>query len=34
MTLVEGWMPPTRENYEKILLVWKFLYPAVSILTF
>ena len=29
-SLVEGWMPPTRENYETILFVWQLLYPAVS----
>ncbi|KAK0388150.1 hypothetical protein NLU13_4395 [Sarocladium strictum] len=30
MVLVEGWMPPTRENYEKILFIWKLLYPAIG----
>lgn len=29
MSLVEGWMPPTRENYELILTVWKFSMPIV-----
>lgn len=29
MSLLENWYPPTRENYEKILLLWQ-LYPLVS----
>ena len=29
MALIEGWLPPTRENYELILTVWKWSYPIV-----
>jgi hypothetical protein len=34
MSIVEGWMPPTRENYQLILVVWQILYPFVSIMLF
>ncbi|KAI5456568.1 hypothetical protein BGZ63DRAFT_395807 [Mariannaea sp. PMI_226] len=30
MSLLEGWMPPTRENYELILTIWKFAYPIIG----
>lgn len=30
MTIIEGWMPPTRENYELILTIWQISYPIVS----
>jgi hypothetical protein len=29
--LVEGWMPPSRENYELILFFWKFGFILVSV---
>lgn len=30
MTLIEGWMPPSRENWEIILKVWQYGFPIVS----
>ena len=30
MALIEGWMPPTRENWETIITVWQFGFPIVS----
>jgi hypothetical protein len=30
MAIIEGWLPPTRENYNLILTVWQIAYPIVS----
>ncbi|KAK7420596.1 hypothetical protein QQZ08_010356 [Neonectria magnoliae] len=30
MSIVEGWMPPTRENYELILKIWQISYPIIG----
>ncbi|KAK7414198.1 hypothetical protein QQX98_006892 [Neonectria punicea] len=30
MPIVEGWMPPTRENYELILKIWQISYPIIG----
>ncbi|KAH6999651.1 3-oxo-5-alpha-steroid 4-dehydrogenase-domain-containing protein [Ilyonectria destructans] len=30
MTIIEGWMPPTRENYELILKIWQISYPIIG----
>ncbi|KAK5992034.1 hypothetical protein PT974_05430 [Cladobotryum mycophilum] len=30
MAIVESWLPPTRENYELILLLWQFAYPFIG----
>jgi hypothetical protein len=30
MAIIEGWLPPTRENYDLILKVWQISYPIVS----
>lgn len=30
MSLIEGWYPPTRENYERLLFWWQIGYPIVS----
>ncbi|KAF7563231.1 hypothetical protein G7046_g936 [Stylonectria norvegica] len=30
MALIEGWMPPTRENYELILKIWQIAYPIIG----
>lgn len=30
MALIQDWLPPTRENYELILTMFKFGYPIVS----
>ncbi|KAH6896606.1 3-oxo-5-alpha-steroid 4-dehydrogenase-domain-containing protein [Thelonectria olida] len=30
MSLLEGWMPPTRDNYELILTIWKYSYPIIG----
>ncbi|KAH7320751.1 hypothetical protein B0I35DRAFT_351366 [Stachybotrys elegans] len=30
MSLIEGWLPPTRQNYELILNLWQFGYPVVG----
>lgn len=32
MAIIEGWLPPTRENYDLILKVWQISYPIVSII--
>jgi hypothetical protein len=32
MSLVEGWYPPSRENYETLLFFWQIGYPIVSFL--
>lgn len=29
MAIVEGWYPPTRENWETTVLTFQILYPAV-----
>ncbi|OAQ69794.1 steroid 5 alpha-reductase [Pochonia chlamydosporia 170] len=34
MAIVEGWYPPTRENWETILLTFRILYPFISIMQF
>ena len=31
MAVIEGWVPPTRENYDFILHLWTF-YPLVLII--
>lgn len=33
MALIEGWMPPTRENYNLIFRVWQISYPVVCFYT-
>ncbi|KPM43402.1 hypothetical protein AK830_g3136 [Neonectria ditissima] len=30
MSIIEGWMPPTRENYELILKIWQIAYPIIG----
>ncbi|KAH7133147.1 3-oxo-5-alpha-steroid 4-dehydrogenase-domain-containing protein [Dactylonectria estremocensis] len=30
MTIIEGWMPPSRENYDLILKVWQISYPIIG----
>ena len=30
MPIIEGWMPPTRENWELIVNIYQFSYPIVS----
>lgn len=29
MAIVEGWLPPTRENWGLLLTFWQFAYPVV-----
>lgn len=31
MSLIEGWYPPTRENYEHLLFWWQIGYPIVRL---
>ncbi|KAM3506705.1 hypothetical protein MY11210_007442 [Beauveria gryllotalpidicola] len=30
MAIVQGWLPPTRENYETLVFIWQFLYPILG----
>ncbi|EGU74049.1 hypothetical protein FOXB_15439 [Fusarium oxysporum f. sp. conglutinans Fo5176] len=30
MAIIEGWLPPTRENYDLILKVWQISYPIIG----
>jgi hypothetical protein len=34
MSLVEGWMPPTRERWELLLKIWQIAFPIVRLLFF
>jgi hypothetical protein len=31
MAIVEGWYPPTRENWETVVLVFRVVYPVVRL---
>lgn len=31
MSLIEGWFPPSRENYELLLHYWQLGYPIVRL---
>ncbi|KAK2028602.1 3-oxo-5-alpha-steroid 4-dehydrogenase [Colletotrichum zoysiae] len=34
MALIEGWLPPTRENWETITTVWQFAWPVIGSLQY
>lgn len=31
MALVQGWIPPTRQNYDLLLYTWQVAFPLVSV---
>ncbi|KAM3542027.1 hypothetical protein ARSEF1564_005059 [Beauveria bassiana] len=30
MAIVQGWLPPTQENYESLVFIWQFFYPLMG----